>query len=90
MLILVTIFLFYPKKFHNKPELDGIEKKMRVPICLTCGSAETCEHTEGENRDNKIQQQMDEESDDDGDKISKPRKFLHLKKLFFVMAEYLF
>ncbi|XP_059179729.1 zinc finger protein 501-like isoform X2 [Physella acuta] len=61
------------KKFHNKPELDGIEKKMRIPICLTCGSAETCEHTEGENRDNKIQQQMDEESDDDGDKVSKPR-----------------
>ncbi|KAH9499415.1 hypothetical protein Btru_003405, partial [Bulinus truncatus] len=55
----------------DRQELTDLDKKMKVPVCLECGSSEPCEHRKAVSKNTDLEEQ--DEDDDDSVKVSKPR-----------------
>ncbi|XP_055866993.1 gastrula zinc finger protein XlCGF26.1-like [Biomphalaria glabrata] len=56
----------------DRPELIDIEKKMKVPLCLECGSTQSCEHKQDTVTEANEQDEEDDDVDDPNT-VSKPR-----------------
>ncbi|CAG5116304.1 unnamed protein product [Candidula unifasciata] len=71
----LSILRHLKSKHVDRTELKGIEKRMKTPICLTCGSAEPCEHLSKDNPQSEDTVDEDEDIGDEEDSscTSRPR-----------------